>query len=46
MAYLNQKIPEAFVDGGGHHLAGALKFVPNKQTEVIEKIKEFIKNLK
>jgi len=46
MAYLNQKIPEAFVDGGGHHLAGALKFVPNKQKEVLDHLREFIKAIK
>lgn len=46
MAYLNQKIPDAFVDGGGHHLAGALKFVPNKQTEVLNHLREFVKAIK
>ena len=46
MAYLNQKLPEAFVDGGGHHLAGALKFVPNKQKEVLDHLREFIKAIK
>jgi len=46
MAYLNQKLPEAFVDGGGHHLAGALKFVPNKQTEVLNHLRDFVKAIK
>jgi RecJ-like exonuclease len=44
MAYLNKKLPQAFVEGGGHHLAGAIKFVPNKQTEVLEQLREYIKS--
>jgi RecJ-like exonuclease len=46
MDYLHQKIPEAFVEGGGHHLAGAIKFVPNKQKEVLAYLKSYIHDLK
>jgi RecJ-like exonuclease len=44
--YLNENAPEAFVEGGGHHLAGAIKFVPNKQKEIISYLKLFIQDLK
>lgn len=44
ITHLNKKLPEAFAEGGGHHLAGALKFVPNKQKEVIEQLREYIKS--
>ena len=46
MDYLHQKIPEAFVEGGGHHLAGAIKFVPNKQKDVLAYLKSYVHDLK
>lgn len=42
--YMNEKLPTAFVEGGGHKNAGSIKFIPNKQKEVIELIKNFIKD--
>jgi RecJ-like exonuclease len=41
--FLDKKIPEAFVEGGGHKNAGSINFLPNKQKQVFELIKEFIK---
>jgi RecJ-like exonuclease len=46
IAYLQQKLPEAFIEGGGHHLAGAIKFVPNKQKDVLAYLKSFVHDLK
>jgi len=46
ISYLNDKVPEAFIEGGGHHLAGAIKFVPNKQKDVIAYLKSFLHDLK
>ena len=40
--YIEEKCPEAFVEGGGHKNAGALSFLPYKKDEVIELVKEFI----
>ena len=40
--YLNKKNRDAFVEGGGHKNAGSIKFLPHKQAEVIESIREFI----
>jgi len=41
--YLNKEVPEAFVEGGGHKNAGSVRFIPMKQGDVLEAIKEFIK---
>ncbi|MBS3093543.1 hypothetical protein J4456_03105 [Candidatus Pacearchaeota archaeon] len=41
---LNKKLPEAFVEGGGHKNAGSITFVPNKKEEVIQMLKNFIKS--
>ncbi len=41
--FLDKKVPEAFVEGGGHKNAGSITFLPNKQKQVFELIKEFIK---
>jgi RecJ-like exonuclease len=40
--FLDKKIPEAFVEGGGHKNAGSINFLPNKQKQVFELLKEFI----
>jgi RecJ-like exonuclease len=42
--FLDKKIPEAFVEGGGHKNAGSINFLPNKQKQVFELLKEFIKS--
>ena len=41
--FLREKVPGAFVEGGGHKNAGSIKFVPSKQQEVLKYVKEFIK---
>jgi len=41
--FLDKKLPEAFVEGGGHKNAGSINFLPNKQKQVFELLKEFIK---
>lgn len=40
--FLDKKIPEAFVEGGGHKNAGSISFLPNKQKQVFELLREFI----
>jgi archaea-specific RecJ-like exonuclease len=41
--FLHKKMPEAFVEGGGHKNAGSITFIPNKQQEIVKLLKEFIK---
>ncbi len=41
--HLNENLPSAFVEGGGHKNAGSIKFVPHKQEEVINSIRDFIR---
>ncbi|MCL5730383.1 MAG: hypothetical protein M1165_02345, partial [Candidatus Pacearchaeota archaeon] len=41
--FLNRKLPDAFVEGGGHKNAGSISFLPNKQKEIVALIKDFIK---
>ena len=43
ITYLNKKLPEAFVEGGGHRNAGSIKFVPSKHADVLKLVKEYIK---
>lgn len=43
-SYIEEKCPEAFVEGGGHKNAGALSFLPYKKDEVVKLLKEFISN--
>ncbi|MEK6858497.1 MAG: hypothetical protein AABX53_01135 [Nanoarchaeota archaeon] len=43
ITYLNKKLPEAFVEGGGHRNAGSIKFVPSKHAEVMKLVREYIK---
>jgi archaea-specific RecJ-like exonuclease len=40
--YIEEKCPEAFVEGGGHKNAGALSFLPYKKEEVLKLVREFI----
>jgi RecJ-like exonuclease len=42
LKYLNKKLPNAFVNGGGHKNAGSLNFLPYMKEEVIQYMKEFI----
>jgi len=41
---LNKKLPNAFVEGGGHKNAGSITFIPNKKDEVVGVLREFIKS--
>ncbi len=41
--FIDKKLPDAFVNGGGHKNAGSISFLPNKQKEIFELLKEFIK---
>ena len=41
--FLNKKLPNAFIEGGGHKNAGSINFIPNKKDEVLRLFKEFIK---
>jgi RecJ-like exonuclease len=45
MDYINQNIPEANVEGGGHEEAGTIKFVPAHLSRILELIKEFLKQV-
>jgi RecJ-like exonuclease len=45
IAYLNKHAPDAFVEGGGHKNAGSIRFIPRKQSEVLEGIESYIKGL-
>ncbi len=40
--FIEDKLPEAFVGGGGHKNAGSINFLPYKQKEVLELLKEFM----
>jgi len=40
--FLNKKVPEAFVDGGGHKNAGSISFLPNRKLKMLELVREFI----
>jgi RecJ-like exonuclease len=42
--FLEEKVPDAFVEGGGHKNAGSITFLPNKQERIVELLKEFIKS--
>ena len=42
---LQKEIPQANVDGGGHEMAGTIKFVPAQLDIIIEKIKEELKKI-
>lgn len=42
--HLAKNLPESFPDGGGHKNAGAIKFVPSKQKEVLDELRKFVKS--
>lgn len=44
IAYLNKHVPMAFAQGGGHKHAGALRFVPSKQKDVLQALRDYIKS--
>jgi RecJ-like exonuclease len=39
---LRTKLPNAFIEGGGHKNAGAINFIPKMKEEVFEEVKKFI----
>ena len=39
---LNEKLPNAFIEGGGHKNAASISFLPNKQQEVLKLFKEYV----
>ena len=41
---LQNKFPEANVDGGGHEMAGAIRFVSAHSDKLLEEIKNMLKN--
>lgn len=41
--FIDQKLPESFVEGGGHKNAGSLTFLPNKRDEIVDLVREFIR---
>ncbi len=41
--FLDKKVPDAFVDGGGHKNAGSITFLPNKKDKIVEMFKEFVR---
>jgi archaea-specific RecJ-like exonuclease len=43
--HLDKNCPEAFIEGGGHKNAGAIKFVPSKQKEVLELLRSYLQKL-
>ncbi len=42
IAYLNKHAPSAFVEGGGHKHAGAIKFVPSQRDAVLAAVRKFL----
>lgn len=43
ITFLNKKLPNAFVEGGGHKNAGSINFIPSKKDEIFELVREFVK---
>ena len=43
---LSQKYPEANVEGGGHEMAGAIRFIAAHSDKLLEEIKSILKNKK
>jgi len=41
---LDKKLPGAFANGGGHKNAGSINFLPYKKKEVVELLREFVRN--
>lgn len=45
IARVKKDIPRSHIEGGGHECAGAMKFVPAHLTDILENIKEQVKEL-
>jgi RecJ-like exonuclease len=45
MKLVDKKIPDAFVEGGGHKNAGSITFVPIKRNEILNLLKDYLKSL-
>ena len=43
---LNKKVPEAFVEGGGHKNAGSISFIPAQREKVLKELRDYIKSKK
>jgi RecJ-like exonuclease len=41
--YCEENVPMAFVNGGGHKHAGAVRFVPSRREEVLDALRKFLK---
>ncbi len=44
LKFVDEKIPNAFVDGGGHKNAGAINYVPKFKIQIVDLLREFLKN--
>lgn len=44
IAYCKKNVPDAFVNGGGHENAGAIRFVPSKRDKVLDAFRSFVKS--
>ena len=42
---LQEKLPNAFVEGGGHKNAAAINYIPRMKEDVYKAVREYIKNL-
>jgi archaea-specific RecJ-like exonuclease len=42
VSFLKEKLPHARISGGGHDVAGSIKFVPASKQQILEQIKDFI----
>src|SRR3989338_3637589 len=45
IAHLAKKVPLAFVEGGGHKMAGAIKFVPSQRENILHSVREYMKSI-
>lgn len=46
IAYLQEELPYARITGGGHNVAGSIKFIPAAFDEILGKVEKYIENLK
>lgn len=44
--FIEKKLPNAFVEGGGHKNAGSISFLPHTKDQIVELLKEFIESRK
>ena len=42
--HLQEKLPNAFIEGGGHKNAGAINYIPKMKEEVYAEVRNFIEN--